>query len=770
MSSPLWSTHAGWSVLLLLGSTSACGPYEETEPPATTTTTTSSGASTGGCVDPDGDDVCDPEDNCPADWNSQQLDADDDGIGDACDEPMVDPCAEEGGDADGDEACDFSDNCVSTPNADQADGDEDGLGDACDPTQGTNVCAGNGGDPDDDDVCQAWDNCPGEPNPAQGDADDDGVGDVCDATPEPCDDLGGDQDGDTVCDQLDNCPQTSNVNQLDADLDGVGDICDPTPPIDPNSPCAGFGGDFDSDGWCAYVDNCPTAPNSSQADVDGDGTGDVCDPESCDGEDNDGDGQADNGFPNVDGDSFADCVDPCPLEPEADQDGDGTDDCVDVCPNDPDDDADNDNICGDTDNCPQVSSSNQGDKDGDGIGDVCDVEECDGISNDVDSQIDEGMPDADDDGTCDDIDACPNDPGDDAEADGFCAADDHCPTVANPTQADADGDDWGDACDIDSASACSAPASLNAPGVALPALTIGDAVADPTLNRVYLSVRSTSANLASQLVAVDVSPAGVKTVAWSLPVGSDPQWLAISADGSILYVALQGSGSVRMVNVPNRTACLSFPVGTDPNFGTLRAGDLDVLPGVATSVLISRRFTGLSPDFAGAFVYDQGVARPVGTPGGSRARMISIASDSLAYGFNNASTGFQLYELAIGPDGVEEVWAQQLFSGFNTDILYEDGLVYTTTGVIVEPVVPALAGTFSGAAGPVAVDSTFNEAYFANSATLVKVFDTTTQLFERDVVMSGATGTPIRLVRWGATGLALVTSNGLAVSASAAGL
>ena len=80
--------------------------------------------------------MIDAHDNCPDIANADQLDSDDDGNGDACDD-----------DADNDGIDNNNDNCPLVANADQRDGNKDGVGDAC-----TNDCDGDSIH-DDEDAC-----------------------------------------------------------------------------------------------------------------------------------------------------------------------------------------------------------------------------------------------------------------------------------------------------------------------------------------------------------------------------------------------------------------------------------------------------------------------------------------------------------------------------------------------------------------------------------------------------------------------------------------
>ncbi len=200
--------------------------------------------------DRDGDGVVDPEDNCPDVANADQLDTDNNNVGDACQ------------DSDEDGVADLDDNCRQIPNPDQLDSDDNGEGDACQ-------------DADSDGIPDIRDNCPGDPNRNQLDTDGDSLGDVCDNCPEANNadqtdtdtdgtgDACQDTDGDTIPDSIDNCLVLPNIRQTDTDADGTGDACDTCPTL-PNPDQLDSDGDTVGDA----CDNCPTTSNPDQTDAD----------------------------------------------------------------------------------------------------------------------------------------------------------------------------------------------------------------------------------------------------------------------------------------------------------------------------------------------------------------------------------------------------------------------------------------------------------------------------------------------------------------------
>jgi len=459
-------------------------------------------------TDVDGDGVDNHTDNCPVTSNSDQVDADGNGIGDVCDD-----------DEDQDGIVGVLDNCPTNANPNQLDTDHDGQGNACDT------------DDDNDGISDTQEASDGT-NPLLVDTDGDGVNDQDDAFPTDAtetkdtdgdgtgDNADTDGDNDGVNDDVDNCPAIANgVNeddQIDTDSDGKGNACDTdddgdgvADSFDAFPLIAAESQDQDLDGVGDNADNCPINANGEneddQADNDGDGIGDACDhdndgdgiPEGQGGDncptianpsqhDMDEDGEGDACDTDDDGDGTPDTSDNCPLISNDQTNTDGATDGGDACDLDDDNDGlsdaeeaafgtnplladtDTDGTNDNVDNCPTDANVDQADQDGNGQGDVCDIDtDGDGVLNadEAGQGTDPANPDSDSDGTNDGLDNCPalsntdqldtdedgdgNACDDDDDNDTVLDSVDNCPTVPNPGQENTNGSTVGDACVTD---------------------------------------------------------------------------------------------------------------------------------------------------------------------------------------------------------------------------------------------------------------------------------------------------------------------------------
>lgn len=290
-------------------------------------------------------------------------------------------------------------------------------------------------------------------------------------------------------------------------------------------------------------------------------------------------------------------------------------------------------------------------------------------------------------------------------------------------------------------------------------LPTNDLIYDPVRGKIYASTPSTAGTYGNQIVPIDV-PTG--TLGSPTYVGSEPNRLAISDDGQYLYVGLDGAGAVRRVNLTSQTPDIQFSLGSN-YCGIFRAEDMVVLAGNPSTVAVSRRNTGCSPRHEGVVIYDNGVARPTSTPGHTGSNVIEpSASPDILYGYNNETTEFGFRIMSVDSSGVKVTSVNQgLISGFGTDIRFDNGLVYATSGRVINPSTLTLVGTYN-ASGPVCPDSPAGRVYFLSNygSIRLRIFDQSTFVYLGEVTIPTASGTPGSFIKAGENVLAFRTTAG----------
>jgi len=286
-----------------------------------------------------------------------------------------------------------------------------------------------------------------------------------------------------------------------------------------------------------------------------------------------------------------------------------------------------------------------------------------------------------------------------------------------------------------------------------------DLVYDPLNDRIYASVSAGAAGQGNALITIDPHTGKVGD---SIPIGSSPGKLALSGDGKLLYVSLDGAGAVRQFDVTTGKPGFQFSLGSDPDFGFYVVGDMQVFPDNPDSVAIARRYVPVEPSNAGVVIYDHGIKRSKEVPAvGSPTVLAFSDSADVLYGYDQIESPYTFYTMTVAADGVTiKSQRTELLTGYMEGIVYQDGLIYCGDGRVIDPRRLELVGTYP-ADGLVQPDSKTHRVFFlTDHGTVLRVMDRDTYLPLAAWAIPGVLGTPSSLIRLGTDGLAFRTDQG----------
>jgi hypothetical protein len=285
-------------------------------------------------------------------------------------------------------------------------------------------------------------------------------------------------------------------------------------------------------------------------------------------------------------------------------------------------------------------------------------------------------------------------------------------------------------------------------------LTTNDLVYSSLTGKIYASVPSSAGSSGNSIKTIDPATGVVES---STFVGSEPNKLALSDNGHSLYVSLDGSAAIRRFDVQTNTPGLQFTIGQDSFSGRYLAGEMAVAPGNPDLLALARSFSSFGPSSAGVAVFDNGVRRTNVSSSGDFLAFSNSASKLYATGL---SSGLQT--MTIDASGVTANSPSLLASGAR--IKFSNGLIFSSAGQVINADSNTLLGTFSNAGTLAFVPDTANgRAYYVTSDfsgnVIIKAFDINTFLLVGSLNLTGVSGTPTSLLRWGPNGLAFRTTS-----------
>jgi len=271
------------------------------------------------------------------------------------------------------------------------------------------------------------------------------------------------------------------------------------------------------------------------------------------------------------------------------------------------------------------------------------------------------------------------------------------------------------------------------------------------------------------IVAVNPSSG---TIVNSQTVETDPYLLSDSADGQYLYIGYAGATNMTQLKLPSLSSPVTWslnPMGTGsgPYSGPYYAYDLKGSPADPHTTAVTYFFDwGADPgptSYLG--IYDDSTIRPElpQSSGASTSVFGALAWSSGGANLVSTGSGLSLVQVnsagaALTGTGTATMTPGELHSDYGT------GLIYSDNGKVADPATGALVGSFN-ASGLAVPDSSLDRVFIlGQTAAQANTNNYTIQSFDEkgftpvsSITLSNLSGSPIEMVRWGASGLAILT-------------
>ncbi|HWZ81144.1 MAG TPA: SBBP repeat-containing protein [Terriglobales bacterium] len=287
-------------------------------------------------------------------------------------------------------------------------------------------------------------------------------------------------------------------------------------------------------------------------------------------------------------------------------------------------------------------------------------------------------------------------------------------------------------------------------------LGAADVVFEPITRQFYASIPANSSTNPNSLIKIDAVTGAVGP---PIPIGSDPGALGLSDDGTTLYVALNGEGTVVPFDISTQTTGTPIALGVDPAKGQLSAIDLQVQPGTPGNVVATLRARYYGNDgialISNGVVVSEFLNEPPNnvSPGGMR-----FVGSSDVYGWQTGYNEMGILHFVIFNNQLLEAPGFQ--ASYGVGVFATDGTnLFDINGQIFNASTGGVVGNL-GTTGVAIFEEPSVSRLFLSASPFggFAVFDSNT--FSPIGSSGGPTPATVRLGHWGQDGLYYLISNG----------